>query len=121
MIMITPKEILQIDATILAGILILLSLVFIGGKPILLEELEKDPSERTIISEFTKTPVAWIYGIGVLFSLSAFFAFLAIFKEDKTSSNFYIIPFWLSVIWMGFGFLIFIVAFGQLGSILINK
>lgn len=124
--MLRAKEILQIDATILAGILILLTLVF-SSNANLLEELEKDEAKRTFYSEFVNTPVAWIYGIGMFFSMSAVFAIVYSQKEeerDKPEGGHYSLIFTLtyffSIGFMGIGFLVFLYAFLQFGRILIN-
>ena len=81
--MLKSKDILQIDATILAGVLILLTLVFAGNSNIL-DQLKNDDSERTFYSEFISSPVAWIYGIGVFFATSAFFAVLSSIQERES-------------------------------------
>lgn len=117
---ITNFQIIQIDATILAGILILLTLVFIGGESSLIEKLEADKTERGLWDQFTKTPVAWIYGIGVFFSLSAVFAIAAIPKESDEESSYHTTTHFIAIGFMGFGFFTFVVAFWQLGIILIN-
>ena len=124
--MLRAKEILQIDATILAGILILLTLVF-SSNVNLLEELEKDEAERTFYSEFINTPVAWIYGIGVFFSLSAVVAIAYSLKEEERDeperehySFIFLVTYYLSIFFMVVGFLVFFYAFLQFGRILIN-
>jgi len=124
--MIKAKDILQIDATVLAGILILLTLIF-SGNANTLDELAKDDSERTIYSEFTNTPVAWIYGIGVFFAISAIFAILSSIREKDTydsvkehSSDLFTATHFISLGAMFSGFVVFTYAFFQLGIVLIN-
>ena len=121
--MIKPKDILQIDATILAGILILLTLAFSGNSN-LLEELEKDTSERTALSEFTNTPMAWVYGVGFFVSLSAISAIVisiivTLKKIDKKSQNLKVIN-TIPLVFMGMGFLVFLYGFIQIGLVLVN-
>ena len=79
--MLTPKDILQIDATVLAGILILLSLIFSNSA--YFENIEKVTKEDPLIDRFVKNPIAWVYSIGVLFSFSACTAIFMNYQETK--------------------------------------
>jgi len=81
----TPKEIVQIDATILAGIMILLSLILTN--PTSLENIEKLSEDNPLIERFTETPAAWVFPIGGMFSISAIFAILMYFEEKSHEEN----------------------------------
>ena len=81
----TPKEIVQIDATILAGIMILLSLILTN--PASLENIEKLSKDSPLIDRFTETPSAWVFPIGTMFSLSAVFAILMHVEEKSHEEN----------------------------------
>ena len=122
--MLSPKNILQIDATILAGILILLSLVFTN--PSFLENIEKVSDEEPFIDRFSKTPVAWVYAIGIFFSFSACAALLMNYQEDKEkkmqeknnkSDDWYRAYRFLSLSSMFVGFATFFAGFIKLGEI----
>ena len=81
--MLQSKDILQIDATVIAGILILLTLVFTSGERIQPTETIERGNILLTLSAFAKTPVAWIYSIGIWFSFSAISATIMNFKENN--------------------------------------
>jgi len=115
----TPKDILQIDATVLAGILILLSLIF--ANPAYFENVEKVTEEDPLIDRFPKNPIAWAYSIGVFFSFSACTAIFMNHQEAKEKQNksddWYRRYKFLSLGSMLAGFATFFVAFIKLGEI----
>ena len=75
-IKIKPKEILQINATIIAGLLILLTIIFISGKSL------GDISENKVL-QIPFGPEDWLYYVGSLFSTSCIFAVFALVYEDN--------------------------------------
>ena len=113
----TPKDIIQIDATILAGIMILLSLILTN--PAALENIEKISEDNPLFDRFTKTPAAWVFPIGGMFSLSALFAILMHVEEKVhlenekkgNSDSWYKICRLATLGFMAFGFLLFIAGF----------
>lgn len=100
--MFSTKEILQIDATVLAGVLILTTIISF-------EEIA-----TTQASVFAR-PNVWLFWSGGGFSLSALFAIIASFFEKKDTLAF----FWLRLVslsWMFAGFIFLFIIFFIIGE-----
>lgn len=130
---ISPKEIIQIDATIITGILILLTVSPFFDKSLVDQSLEgivnpfqtynelnqlNETETIQYISEFMKeqnklniqfflNPILWAYAIGFLFSLSAICAIISMFPRKDLQVKY--APF--SVASMMLGFMMFLVMF----------
>ena len=113
--MLKAKEILQIDGTIIAGLLIFATFIFVAG-----ENIEPEPKDEEsffpVWDNFVESPKAWSYGIGIFFVVSAFSAVIMSVKEDQGSdSGLYTLSRFISITMLGMGFFVFLVAFYKVG------